>query len=135
MTANRHQVAGTVQLTKSGSSSIVTLWNTAYNDKLQKDIRTPYKLWLNVPGDWTEGTFIEVVGELSVRPSTNSDGTVRTYLNSKGETITAHDLNLNNVEVLKVDIKTGADTSGIDLDDMRKYGTPLQQTIMDDNPF
>ena len=135
MTANRHQVAGTVQLTKSGSSSIVTLWNTAYNDKLQKDIRTPYKLWLNVPGDWTEGTFIEVVGELSVRPSTNSDGTVRTYLNAKGETITAHDLNLNNVEVLKVDIKTGADTTGIDLDDMRKYGTPLQQTIMDDNPF
>lgn len=135
MTANRHQVAGTVQLTKSGSSSIVTLWNTAYNDKLQKDIRTPYKLWLNVPGDWTEGTFIEVVGELSVRPSTNSDGTYRTYQTAKGDTITAHDLNLNNIEVLKVDIKTGADTTGIDLDDMRKYGTPLQQTIMDDNPF
>ncbi len=135
MAANKHEVAGTVQLTKSGNSTVLTLWNVAYNDKLQKDIRTPYKLWMNVPGDWTDGTFIEVIGELTVRPSTNIDGTFRTYLTSKGETVTAHDLNLNNITIVRADIKTGADTTNIDMDDVRKYGTPLQQTIMDDSPF
>jgi hypothetical protein len=42
---------------------------------------------------------------------------------------------VNDVEVIRVDIKTGSDTTGIDMDDVRKYGTPLQQTIMDDQPF
>jgi hypothetical protein len=135
MTANRHQVAGTVQLTSTGNTTVLTLWNKTYNDKFQKDITQSYKLWMNVPSDWTEGTFVEVVGELTMRPATNIDGTLRTYLNAKGETVTAHDLNLNNVEVLSAKIKTGADTTGIDMDDVRKYGTPLQQTIMDDSPF
>jgi hypothetical protein len=128
-------VAGTLQVSKTGSTSVVTLWDKSYNEKLQKDIKQAYKLWMNVPGDWTEGTFVEVTGTLSVRPSTNIDGTLRTYVDSKGNTVTAHDLNVNDVEVIRVDIKTGADTSGLDLDDMRKYGTPLQQTIMDDQPF
>jgi hypothetical protein len=128
-------VAGTLQVSKTGSTSVVTLWDKTYNDKLQKDIKQAYKLWMNVPGEWTEGTFVEVTGTLSVRPSTNIDGTLRTYVDSKGNTVTAHDLNVNDVEVIRVDIKTGADTSNIDMDDVRKYGTPLQQTIMDDNPF
>jgi hypothetical protein len=135
MAANSHKVSGTIQLTKSGNSTVLTLWNVAYNDKLQKDIRTPYKLWMNVPGDWTEGSFLEVEGELTVRPSTNIDGTPRTYLDSKGNTITSHDLNLNNITIIKIDIKTGADTSNVDMDDVRKYGTPLMQTILDDQPF
>jgi hypothetical protein len=128
-------VAGTLQVSKTGSTSVVTLWDKSYNEKLQKDIKQAYKLWMNVPGEWTEGTFVEVSGMLSVRPSTNIDGTLRTYVDSKGNTVTAHDLNVNDVEVIRVDIKTGSDTTGIDMDDVRKYGTPLQQTIMDDQPF
>ena len=128
-------VAGTLQVSKTGSTSVVTLWDKSYNEKLQKDIKQAYKLWMNVPGEWTEGTFVEVTGTLSVRPSTNIDGTLRTYIDSKGNTVTAHDLNVNVVEVIRVDIKTGSDTTGIDMDDVRKYGTPLQQTIMDDQPF
>ena len=128
-------VAGTLQVSKTGSTSVVTLWDKSYNEKLQKDIKQAYKLWMNVPGDWTEGTWVEVTGTLSVRPSTNIDGTLRTYVDSKGNTVTAHDLNVNDVEVIRVDIKTGADTSNVDMDDVRKYGTPLQQTIMDDQPF
>ena len=133
--AARITVAGTLQLTKSGSTSVVTLRDKTYNDKLQKDIKQAYKLWMNVPLDWTEGTFVEVSGILSVRPSMNMDGTPRTYLDNKGNTITAHDLNVNDVEVIRVDIKTGADQTGLDPDDMRKYGTPLMQTILDENPF
>lgn len=128
-------VAGTLQVSKTGSTSVVTLWDKSYNEKLQKDIKQAYKLWMNVPGDWTEGTWVEVTGTLSVRPSTNIDGTLRTYVDSKGNTVTAHDLNVNDVEVIRVEIKTGSDTTGIDMDDVRKYGTPLQQTIMDDQPF
>ena len=128
-------VAGTLQVSKTGSTSVVTLWDKSYNEKLQKDIKQAYKLWMNVPGEWTEGTFVEVTGTLSVRPSTNIDGTLRTYVDSKGNTVTAHDLNVNDVEVIRVDIKTGSDTSNVDMDDVRKYGTPLQQTIMDDQPF
>ena len=128
-------VAGTLQVSKTGSTSVVTLWDKSYNEKLQKDIKQAYKLWMNVPADWTEGTWVEVTGTLSVRPSTNIDGTLRTYVDSKGNTVTAHDLNVNDVEVIRVEIKTGSDTTGIDMDDIRKYGTPLQQTIMDDQPF
>jgi hypothetical protein len=127
-------VAGTLQVSKTGSTSVVTLWDKSYNEKLQKDIKQAYKLWMNVPGEWTEGTFVEVTGTLSVRPSTNIDGTLRTYVDSKGNTVTAHDLNVNDVEVIRVDIKTGNQTE-VDMDDVRKYGTPLQQTIMDDQPF
>ncbi len=127
-------VAGTLQVSKTGSTLVVTLWDKSYNEKLQKDIKQAYKLWMNVPGEWTEGTFVEVTGTLSVRPSTNIDGTLRTYVDSKGNTVTAHDLNVNDVEVIRVDIKTGNQTE-IDMDDVRKYGTPLQQTIMDDQPF
>jgi hypothetical protein len=127
-------VAGTLQVSKTGSTSVVTLWDKSYNEKLQKDIKQAYKLWMNVPGEWTEGTFVEVTGTLSVRPSTNIDGTLRTYVDSKGNTVTAHDLNVNDVEVIRVDIKTGNQTE-VDMDDVRKYGTPLHQTIMDDQPF
>ena len=127
-------VAGTLQVSKTGSTSVVTLWDKSYNEKLQKDIKQAYKLWMNVPADWTEGTWVEVTGTLSVRPSTNIDGTLRTYVDSKGNTVTAHDLNVNDVEVIRVEIKTGNQTE-VDMDDVRKYGTPLQQTIMDDQPF
>ena len=134
--AARITVSGTIALNKSGNSSVVSLWDKTYNETLQKDIKQMYKLWMNVPGDWTEGTFVEVTGTLSVRPSTNIDGTLRTYLDSKGNTVTAHDLNINDITIIRADIKTGADQTGIDMDDVRKYGTPLQQTIMDDHqPF
>lgn len=135
MTANVHKVSGTIQRTSTGSTSLLTLWNISYNDTLQKDVKQPYKLWMQVPADWTEGTWVEVSGVLTMRPATNIDGTYRTYQTAKGDTITAHELHLNQIDVLQVKIKTGADTTGIDMDDVRKYGTPLQQTIMDDNPF
>lgn len=126
-------VDGTVQLTKSGSTAVVTLWETKLNQQTQQDQKTAYKLWLPVPTDWTDGTWVEVTGDLSVRPSMNQDGTPRTYLNSKGHTITAHDLNINDVTILKSKIKN-TNPDNIDLDDARKYGT-LGQFIADDNPF
>lgn len=127
-------VAGTVQLTKSGSTSVLTLWDKTYNDKLQKDIKQAYKLWMNVPLDWTEGTFVEVCGILSVRPSMNMDGTPRTYMDNKGNTITAHDLNINDVTILNVKLRDNNVPDGVDLDDVRKYGKPGFHAI-DDNPF
>jgi hypothetical protein len=127
-------VAGTVQLTKSGSSSVITLWDKTYNDKLQKDVKTAYKVWMNVPGDWTEGTWCEVTGTLSVRPSTGIDGLPRTYVDSKGNTITAHDLNINDVTIVNVKLRDNTVPDGVDLDDVRKYGKPGFHAI-DDNPF
>lgn len=124
---------GTVQLTKSGSTSVVTLWTTNYNDKLAKDIKTAYKLWLPVPGDWTDGTWVEIKGSLSVRPSTNQDGTVRTYTDAKGQTITAHDLNVNDVQIINQKIRNEA-PAGTDLDDARKYGTTQNADLLE-NPF
>ena len=49
-------VDGTLQLTKSGSRSVVTLWETKLNQQTQQDQKTAYKLWLDVPLDWTDGT-------------------------------------------------------------------------------
>jgi hypothetical protein len=126
-------VAGTVQLTKSGSSSVITLWDKTYNEKLQKDVKTAYKVWMNVPGDWVEGTWCEITGTLSVRPSTGIDGLPRTYVDSKGNTITAHDLNINDVTIVNVKLAEARDSSNVDLDDIRKYGQP--HSIIDDNPF
>jgi len=36
-------IAGTVQLTKSGSPSMLTRWVTLYNEQQGKDIKTAYK--------------------------------------------------------------------------------------------
>jgi hypothetical protein len=129
------KVAGTVQLTKSESRSVITLWDTTYNDKLQKDIKTAYKVWVDVPGDWTEGTWVEVTGTLSVRPSTNIDGTPRTYVNNKGETITSHDLNINDVTILNAKVKDNSGAEGRDLDDERKYGGTYGHLMADTQPF
>ena len=126
-------VDGTIQLTKSGSTAVVTLWETKLNQQTQQDQKTAYKLWLSVPTDWTDGSWVEVTGDLSVRPSMNQDGTPRTYVNSKGNTITAHDLNINDVTILKSKIKN-TNPDNLDLDDVRKYGSPMQQAF-DSNPF
>lgn len=128
--ADKIHLNGTVQLTKSGSTSVVTLWTTNYNEKLAKDLKTAYKLWLAVPGDWTDGTWVEVEGSLSVRPSMNQDGTPRTYLDSKGNTITAHDLNVNDVRVIQAKIRAEA-PAGTDLDDARKYGSAQNGDLLD----
>ena len=129
------RLSGTVQVAKSGSTSVVSLWTSTYNDKLGKDLKTRYTLWMNVPGDWTDGTWVEVEGSLSVRPSMQQDGTPRTYLDSKGNTITAHDLNVNDVVIKQAKPKTNApETAGVDLDDARKYGTTQNQDLME-QPF
>lgn len=125
---------GTLQLTKSGSRSVVTLWETKLNQQTQQDQKTAYKLWLDVPLDWTEGSWVEIEGELSVRPSMNQDGTPRTYLNKNGHTITAHDLNVNNVTVIKSKIKQAPGADSVDLDDVAKYGQPNDPN-WDTNPF
>jgi hypothetical protein len=126
-------IAGTVQLTKSGSQSMLTLWETVYNEQLAKDIKTAYKLWMAPGLDWTDGTSLVVEGRLSVRPRILQDGTPATYVDSKGNTITAHDLNVNDVEVKEVILKNPA-PADVDMDDVRKYGTPLSQVI-DSQPF
>ena len=118
------RIDGKVQLTKSGSTSVVTLWETKLNQQTQQDQKTAYKLWLPVPADWTEGTWVEVEGELSVRPSMNQDGTPRTYVNKNGHTITAHDLNVNNITILKSKIAQAPGAANVDLDDVAKYGQP-----------
>jgi hypothetical protein len=119
-------IAGTVQLTKTGSTKVLTLWETEYNATLAKDIRVPYKLWMNVPATWTEGTSVVIEGRVSMRVSTNEDGTPRTYVDSKGNTITAHDLNVNDVIVLEEILKNPA-PAGVDMDDVRKYGTSMDE--------
>jgi hypothetical protein len=126
-------IAGTVQLTKSGSQSMLTLWETIYNEQLGKDIKTAYKLWTPPAPDWTDGTSLVIEGRLSVRPRILQDGTPATYVDSKGNTITAHDLNVNDVEVKEVILKNPA-PADVDMDDVRKYGTPLSQVI-DSQPF
>jgi hypothetical protein len=126
------RLAGTIQASKS--MSVINLWTTNYNDKLQKDIKTLYKVWLAVPGDWTEGSWIEVEGSLSVRPSFLQDGTPRTYQDSKGNTITAHDLNVNDVNIIQVKLKEANAPEGVDLDDARKYGTAQNRDLME-QPF
>lgn len=123
---------GTVAVAKSGSNSVITLWTSNYNEKLQKDLKTRYTLWMNVPGDWTDGTWVEIEGTLSVRPSIQQDGTPRTYLDSKGNTITAHDLNVNDVRIINAKPKDNSGAIGRDLDDERKYGKP---NLIDENPF
>ena len=120
------KIAGTVQLTKSGSTSMLTLWETEYNMKLAKDIKVAYKLWMDVPQHWTEGTSVVVEGRLSVRPRLLQDGTPATYVDSKGNTITAHDLNVNDVVVLEEILKNPA-PAGVDMDDVRKYGTAMDE--------
>ena len=119
-------IAGTVQLTKSGSQSMLTLWETVYNEQLAKDIKTAYKLWMAPGLDWTDGTSLVVEGRLSVRPRILQDGTPATYVDSKGNTITAHDLNVNDVEVKEVILKNPA-PAGVDMDDVRKYGTSMDE--------
>lgn len=127
------RLSGTVSVSKS--SSVISLWTTNYNDKLAKDIKTLYKLWMDVPGDWTDGTWIEVEGTLSVRPSFLQDGSLRTYQDSKGNTITSHDLNVNDVRVLQAKPKTNPESAtGIDLDDARKYGTTQNNDLLE-QPF
>lgn len=118
------RIDGKVQLTKSGSTSVVTLWETKLNQQTQQDQKTAYKLWLPVPGDWTEGTWVAVEGELSVRPSMNQDGTPRTYINKNGHTITAHDLNVNNVTIINAKVAQASGADNVDLDDVAKYGQP-----------
>lgn len=126
------RLSGTVTVSKS--SSVISLWTTNYNDKLAKDIKTLYKVWMDVPGDWTDGTWIEIEGSLSVRPSFLQDGTVRTYMDSKGNTITAHDLNVNDVRLIQSKVKANETPAGIDLDDVRKYGTTQNNDLME-QPF
>jgi len=126
------RLSGTVQASKS--LSVISLWTTNYNDKLAKDIKTLYKLWMPVPGEWTDGTWIELEGSLSVRPSLLQDGTPRTYQDSKGNTITAHDLNVNDINILQVKLKESNAPLGVDLDDARKYGTAQNNDLME-QPF
>lgn len=126
------RLSGTVTVSKS--SSVISLWTTNYNDKLAKDIKTLYKVWMDVPGDWTDGTWIEIEGSLSVRPSFLQDGTLRTYMDSKGNTITAHDLNVNDVRLIQAKPKDNSAATGIDLDEARKYGTTQNNDLME-QPF
>jgi hypothetical protein len=130
-------VDGTIQLTKSGSTSVATLWETKLNQRTQQDQKTAYKLWQTIPAEWVDGTWVEVTGELSVRPSMNADGTPRTYTNKDGHIITAHDLNINDVVIHKVKVPGAVPPTGAvanDPHDDSKYGTPFMQ-VMDDNPF
>jgi hypothetical protein len=119
-------IAGTVQLTKSGSQSMLTLWETVYNEQLGKDIKTAYKLWTPPSPEWTDGTSLVIEGRLSVRPRILQDGTPATYVDSKGNTITAHDLNVNDIVVKEVILKNPA-PAGVDMDDVRKYGTSMDE--------
>lgn len=127
---------GTIQLTKSGSTSVATLWETKLNPRTQQDQKTAYKLWQQIPAEWVDGTWVEVSGDLSIRPSMNADGTPRTYTNAAGHTITAHDININNVVVHNVKVPGAIFTGTVETDprDREKYGSQTQQ-VLDENPF
>ena len=67
----------------------------------------------------------------------NADGTPRTYTNSQGHTITAHDININNVVVHKVKVPgASAPTGAVETDprDREKYGSTTDQ-VLDSAPF
>lgn len=127
---------GTIQLTKSGSTSVATLWETKLNPRTQQDQKTAYKLWQQIPAEWVDGTWVEVSGDLSIRPSMNADGTPRTYTNSQGHTITAHDININNVVVHNVKVPGATFSGTVDTDprDREKYGSTTDQ-VLDSAPF
>lgn len=124
------KVNGTVQLSKSGSSKMVVLWETKYVEAIAKDIKTMFKLVLPVPADWTDGTWVEVEGEEFVAPQYDMDGNPKTYLDKNGHSITAHERVINNVVIKQAKIRSAA-PEAIDLDDARKYGTTQNNDLLE----
>lgn len=126
-------VNGTITLPKSGSTKLVHLWE-AYDLPNGVAAKRRWTLWTSaLPSDTTEGTWVNVSGDFSMSVS-KIDGVPQTYADKNGNLITAHDISLNNVELLEINLKDNPVPAGVDLDDVRKYGKPGFQTL-DDNPF
>lgn len=126
-------VNGTITLPKSGSSKLVHLWEL-YDLPNGVEAKRRWTLWTQaLPSDLTEGTWIEVRGTFSMSVS-KLDGVPQTYPDKNGNLITAHDISLNDVEILEIKMKENSVPAGVDLDDVRKYGKPGFHAI-DDNPF
>jgi len=84
--------------------------------------------------DITEGAWIEVQGDFGMSVS-KMDGVPKTYTDKNGVEITAHDISLNNVEILQVKFKENNIPAGTDMNDVAKYGTIQNRDLLDENPF
>lgn len=130
----RVTVNGTITLPKSGSTKLVHLWEL-YDLPNGVEAKRRWTLWTQaLPSDTVEGTWVNVSGEFSMSVS-KLDGVPQTYTDKNGNLITAHDIALNDVELLDIKIKDNPVPENVDLDDVRKYGKPGFHAIQDDNPF
>lgn len=89
--------------------------------------------WQPIAINWTEGTYLKVEGEFGESVQRDDTGTPRTFLDKNGHQVTSRDLTLNNVVILEERISNPA-PANVDMDDVRKYGSPMMQ-VMDENPF
>ena len=130
------KVNGTITLPKSGYKSYVNLWEL-YDLPNGNSAKRLWKVWTTaLPTDIVEGSWIEVEGDFSIRVDVDMDGQIRTYQDKNGNTITAHAISIQNPAIIQIKAKDNSGAIGHDLDDERKYGTPLQQDLMiDGTPF
>jgi hypothetical protein len=128
------KVDGNITLPKSGYTKFVYLWEL-YDLPNGVQTKRRWNVWTDkLPTDIVEGSWIEVQGDFGMSVS-KIDGAIRTYEDKSGNQITSYDISINNVEIIKVKAKENHVPDGVDLDDVRKYGTPLMQTITDESPF
>lgn len=126
------KVNGTITLPKSGYSKFVHLWEL-YDLPNGVQAKRKWNIWTEaLPTDITEGSWIEVQGDFGMSVS-KLDGIPRSYEDKSGNQITAHDISLNNVDILQVKGKENNVPAGVDLDDVRKYGK--YDGLVDTNPF
>jgi hypothetical protein len=132
MTVARIRVNGTVT-TPSKTGSFFILWEK-FDLNNGMEAKRRWTVWQPVPITWTEGTWVDVEGDFGESIQREDDGKPKTFLDRNGHSLTQRDLVINNAVILAEKISQPA-PDNVDMDDVRKYGTPLQQTILDDNPF
>jgi hypothetical protein len=128
-------INGTVTLPKNGYKGHVYVWEK-FDLANGKEVSRKWVVWTTAfPTDITEGTWVEVQGEFGISVARDMDGKPMTYTDKNGDEITKHDLSLNNVNIIQVKEKNNPIPEGVDMDDVRKYGTAQNRGIIDDNPF
>jgi hypothetical protein len=128
------EVNGKVTLPKNGYSGHLYLWEL-YDLPNGVEAKRKWTLWTqSFPTDILEGTWVNVKGSFSISVAKDIEGKPMTYTDKNGNEITKHDLSLNVVEILDIKEKRNPTEDGVDLDDLRKYGT-ITQELLNDQPF
>lgn len=129
------KVNGTITLPKSGYKSFVNLWEL-YDLPNGNQAKRLWKIWTTaLPVDITDGAWIEVEGDFSIRVDKDMEGNIIKYTDKSGNEITAHAISIQNPAIIQVKLKDNSGAIGRDLDDERKYGSPLSQEAFDEAPF